>query len=510
MEAELYSVLIADDEPLVRKGLRKILPWEELGFTVCGEAADGQSALAFLLRHHPCIVLLDIQMPGLYGTELMQRARAGGYTGDFIVLSGYSDFQYAQSAIRSGAVSYLTKPVDEDELQAVLAQIRAKLDAARQSAQSLNQYLQKARQAVLTDLLLGKTDTAAMPEVPPGGFQVVLCSAFVPFRPSKEIGGLLRGSVGQEYPAEQLTLDDTEVYVLLGGASIEHFARLCTRWRSGAERPAAIEKAFLVSGPAVKQPDELAQSYREARSLLAHRFFCAPDQHILLPDDLPHTAQPAALLTPEKAHSCCERFVDYLQTFQRRNVQEELDRLRAQLRTCGADIPEIRHYLADILLQVKQYMAQAYRSLSLPLPDNATILQTVENKPSLDEILQYYSEQFELILRAIGTNSSDSILDDVLFYIDHNYAQPLKLESIARLYSYNSSYLGRIFNQHTKQSFNAYLDTVRVRAAQELLRTTDLKVYEIAARVGYANVDYFHQKFRRIAGCSPAEYRRQT
>ena len=128
---------------------------------------------------------------------------------------------------------------------------------------------------------------------------------------------------------------------------------------------------------------------------------------------------------------------------------------------------------------------------------------------SLGEILLYFTEQFEMIIRAIGNNSSESIFDDILYYIEHNYMTSLKLESIAPLFGYNSSYLGKLFSQKTGDSFNYYLDKVRIEHSKELLVNSDMKVYEIATKVGYKNVDYFHLKFKRHMNMTPAEYRKQ-
>ena len=85
----------------------------------------------------------------------------------------------------------------------------------------------------------------------------------------------------------------------------------------------------------------------------------------------------------------------------------------------------------------------------------------------------------------------------------------LKLERIAPLFGYNIAYLGKLFTQKMGMNFTAYLDQVRIDASMELLRDGSLKVYEIAEKVGYSNVDYFHTKFKKIVGESPAEYRRK-
>ena len=112
-------------------------------------------------------------------------------------------------------------------------------------------------------------------------------------------------------------------------------------------------------------------------------------------------------------------------------------------------------------------------------------------------------------MHSVGYSSGENVLDEVLHYIQHNYQENLKLEIIASLFGYNSSYLGRLFTKKLNVNFNTYLDQIRVEKAKELLHNRSLKVYEIAKMVGYHNVDYFHRKFKKQEGTSPAEYRKQ-
>lgn len=111
-------------------------------------------------------------------------------------------------------------------------------------------------------------------------------------------------------------------------------------------------------------------------------------------------------------------------------------------------------------------------------------------------------------MNALGAYSSESVMDSILSYIRHNYRENLRLESIAPLFGYNSSYLGKIFTKNVGQSFNSYVDQVRIEASKEMLRSNQYKVYEIAELVGYKNVDYFHKKFKKYVNMSPAEYRK--
>ncbi len=110
---------------------------------------------------------------------------------------------------------------------------------------------------------------------------------------------------------------------------------------------------------------------------------------------------------------------------------------------------------------------------------------------------------------ADGTSFRDSILNDVLLYIDSHYQENLKLDTIAPLFGYSSAYLGKIFAKNVGENFNSYVDRCRIERSKELLKNEKWKVYEVAAQVGYRNVDYFHKKFHKYVGMTPLQYRRQ-
>jgi two-component system response regulator YesN len=114
-----------------------------------------------------------------------------------------------------------------------------------------------------------------------------------------------------------------------------------------------------------------------------------------------------------------------------------------------------------------------------------------------------------MILSSIDNTSRDSVIESILCYINRNYKENLKLETISPLFGYNSSYLGKVFNARLGETFNTYLDRLRIENSLSLLELDSLKIYEVAEKVGYCSVDYFDIKFKKFMGVSPKEYRKQ-
>ncbi|GIP35802.1 response regulator [Paenibacillus sp. J2TS4] len=122
----MLNVMLVDDERVVKKTIRSLIETETEGFRIVAEASDGREALQALECYTPDVVITDIRMPGMSGLTLMQEMSQRQTNTDFIIISGYGDFQYAQTAIRCGAADYILKPIDPDYFVAMLQQLKHK------------------------------------------------------------------------------------------------------------------------------------------------------------------------------------------------------------------------------------------------------------------------------------------------------------------------------------------------------------------------------------------------
>lgn len=513
MEHNLISVLIVDDEKIVREGLKLFIDWTELGFCICGEASDGEDALKKMMAYQPGLVLLDIRMPKMLGTELIQEARKQGFAGEFIFLSSHSDFKYAQTALQFGAAFYLTKPLDEKELTDAVLSVKEKIIEKETRNLSLNQYISNAKNTILTDLLLGKEVNNSINYMEMGLsfpiYQVVIYENYLPFNNIYNFADLLKVTNHGNDSFEHILLNQHHVIVLKGNFALNRFQELLKHYEKGMEKGSPLDSIFIVYGPTVSNLSAVYTSYEICVRLMERRFFCQPNQHVLSFHDLPDSKHPAFQLLPEDATFYSNQITDYIKTGNKRMITETLTELNEKLYACEKDTLSIKHFLADIFLEVKHCILYTYPHVEIPFTYNAAIIELIEKKFYLYEIMQYFLEQFEMIIRAIGSTSSESVMSDILFYIKHNFSQPLKLENIAPLFGYNSAYLGKIFTQKMGMNFNAYLDQVRIEEACRLLLAGDLKVYEISSRIGFKSVDYFQIKFKRIMGESPSEYKKK-
>lgn len=150
----MVSILIVDDDALVRMFLKQIVPWEDRGYTIAGDACDGEEALEKIEELHPDILLTDMSMSGLDGVGLIERAKADGFDGGVVVLSCHEDFSYVKTAMQLGADEYLLKNhLSGPELLRVMDTVRDKLESRRARSGRLHAYAKKGLRAMQHELL---------------------------------------------------------------------------------------------------------------------------------------------------------------------------------------------------------------------------------------------------------------------------------------------------------------------------------------------------------------------
>lgn len=500
------KVLIADDEPDVRLGLETIVSWQSLGFSVCGEAANGTECLEKILALQPDLVLLDIRMPKMHGLACAKEARAMGWNGKIIILSGYSDFQYAKDAITCGVESYLLKPIDEEELSKAVEEIRRKILRQRMQYQKMNLCVEKARGTVLLDLLSGRdgyreeTDPAVnLKELSLDAeeYRVVMADG----SDARVTDGFIQ-SAGLKQNVDTVKYPGRNVYLFRGSGAAERFQHQI----SVQTDPKKIS-AFFAFGRAVYDPSEICVSCRDAEAVFERRFFFPRGVFWAGREALPQSPDPFVFHDAD-LHDYAEQLFALLQAGNAKGMTETLDALERKLETADAMPGYVADFLINICLQVKHKYLESFGENTSGVMDDTDVVSRLYEKRRLYEVMDSLREEFGKMFRGMEQLTGEHITDRVLRFIDTNYSKNLKLETIASSFGYSSAYLGKILKEKTGESFNSYLDRLRIEKAKELLGREDLKVCEISRKIGYENIDYFYYKFRKYLGQSPNEYRK--
>ncbi len=516
----MIKVLIVDDEPKLREGLRALIPWEQLGFTVVATAANGLQALEKYHIHYPELIVVDIRMPGMDGLELIGELRNEGSTSHVLILSGHADFDYAKRAIGYRIDGYLLKPVDEEEMISLLEELRETIDREDRFSRWNEEEPTRNRESLLRALLQppaeesGEDDPgkqAAALGLLSGRVEVVLIELLAPAHATEDEERKIIAAVEQHFTGSE----DRLFFMLppyIGLLLKEPLQDGMCRERLMEELAGQICPCGFnftaAAGGAVPRPEEAAESFNAARDLLRRAFFYRKGVMI--------TADSSGMLftgsgeaDPEQVADAESRLLLAVETGSRTAIEPLVQAISAELIAAGGGEQQIKDTFVRILSTVLARLEPVYPEIRN---------NTAKRFPPIGELyqsryLEDLQEQSVAFLAEIAGQMTSGVkgneIKKITELIQRRYNENLKLETLSELFSYNSAYLGKMFKNTTGEYFNTYLDKVRIEKAKEFL-AQGMKVYEVAEKVGYMNSDYFNAKFRKYVGTSPSSFRKNT
>lgn len=490
----MYRVMIVDDERLIREGLRGLIDWQAQGFDVVAVAVDGVDALEQLASTPVDLVVADIRMPRMDGLELLEAlrrqgdsVRSRGHDVRFLILSGFAEFEYAQRASSLRIDGYLLKPVDEGELTKRLVEVRRQLDATGFSALTLVQGADRVPEAYAW----GRWQVVLLALLTTSGQSLVLApEADLALRQACRDQGW--GEVFTQPPLVGLVLK--QVYP--GGRNLERLAK-----DLAATLGPWVPFFAAAAGDVVTEPSAVAASYRQAWNLLQQRFFSRPCSIAW-----PTAPQPPS--SPADLETLAERLALALEAGQTAAVRAALVAAGLALSTSGTPASEdaAKEGFSRIVSgAVERYLGHEARSSNLRARTTAWIAE-IWRQPFLATLVDFLVGHLETLMAKERGPDTAGLAQKMIDLIEARYSENLKLEVLAEVFHYNSAYLGKLFRSKTGEYFNTYLDRVRIRHSQDLLKQ-GLKVYQVAEMVGYKYVDYFHAKFKKYTGVSPSHYK---
>ncbi|MFB5268497.1 response regulator [Paenibacillus enshidis] len=515
----MYNVLIVDDEPAIREGLTTIMDWGSLGFRVADTAGSGREALAKLARVQIDLIIMDIRLPGMNGLDVIRKIQqeAAGIPFHFLILSGYADFEYARQAISIGADGYLLKPVDEEEMAEELQRIYRMLES-REAADGRHDRYSDYLEALLLNAYKGGEEEPGPvpPELQWPSYQVIMLDICLP-----DTDRMGRMAAAREQLSNMCRERSYGFVFTAGGHTGILLRRPLERPEQASELMREIREtlsscATAVYAAASREVTSLGQlkaSCDAAGFLLERRFLFRGDKVLLYSDwvalgqnELENSGD--TFLETESGmpyRDLADRLYYALEMANKDTVAQILQDMEKMCLSHGGSEQSVKEGFARVLtLALDKYMAGRERGRSSLEP--ASLIAEVYGQRSLPELVERVQLRLKQLMASLGEGSKEAVMKQIVNFIHAHYGENLKLELLAETFNYNSSYLGKLFKQHTGEPFNLYLDKVRIRNAKRLL-AEGMKVHGVAKHVGYANTDYFHAKFKKYVGCSPSAYR---
>jgi two-component system response regulator YesN len=531
----MCRLVIIDDDTIIRKGLCQNIPWKEYQFELMGTAGNGEEGLRLIRDARPEIIISDIKMPFMDGLEMTRQVLEIHPEVRVILLTGYEEFEYAKQALQLKVFDYILKPVDMVHLLQAAQRAAGELASHQKMQWRIRESRPLLMQRFYTRLLTGKHSgtTAIMSEAEllelgpwQSRFLIILFKIdeygnsrlFRNENEPEELRMNLRDWCEHQLAAlDAVVLDlggDELVAVINSAASPGELIQTAFEHCNALRLKVVEEYGTTVTvgiGTVQEGWDGIAASYGKARKTIKFRHMLGKNQ-VLLAGALEMPVNP---VSGERLKMDADLGGKVKQGLEE-EVLEILDRIEKYfLDLSYVSLSEVRLAAVELIIQLRN----AVESDDSNLCDlkEGFFEETGGELLKLVTITEIFASLRRLageVMNAVNThrkNRWDGLVDKAVRYIEtHFNHEGLSLAEVAREIHVSPIYFSIIFKKERQMNFIDFVTDLRLKTAMRLLRTTNLKTYEVAEQVGFGNPHYFSVCFKKHLGCSPSEYRKRT
>lgn len=533
----MLRIILVDDEFYFREALKITVHWEQLGFEICGEAKNGKDALEKIEALKPDVALVDINMPIMDGLEFSQVVKERELNIKIVILTGYSEFNYAKEAVHLGVKNYILKPIDENELANTLLQIKEIIESEKNIKIEIEKLREQVKDSlpILKDKLLNNLIQ---------GNSIINMEKVV-----SEFKYLDVKILSEYYQVSIIELDcedNTDYFqedrhllefavsnivyeVLKDSFKIEvfndNFQRICvlteynkneddlhSNLETKFDQIRDLVKLYLKTtitigiGNLKCYMHDISVSYKEALVALKNRTILGDDKVIL------YTS------VSEKSLSTniysMEHRAQLLMDMRMANV-DHASKLITEIFE-EARIRKINHQILDVICiemisTCFEFSAETgHDFIDIFGVNKINILDKLQSKQTLEEIQNWIKDIFTAVINYVEKNKmskSSKIVEKVKNYININYKDDgLNINELAKHLYINYGHLCYLFKKQTDSTINEYITEYRLKKAKEFFNLGNHLVLDVANKVGYADANYFGKCFKKYYGISPSKY----
>jgi two-component system response regulator YesN len=495
------TLLLIDDEEAIRNGIKNLLDWEQEGFEIIGEAANGQEGLEKIIQMRPEIVITDLVMPKLDGMELAEIIQRQFPQTHFLVLSSYDDFAYVSKVFKSGAVDYLLKPtLTPENLLEVLRKISHQLTRIKDShfenrrlSNRFNRYL-SGYQDQDTQIFQHFFD---LPN---------LCFLYTNTKWYRESHLILERlesciSANREMKTVSFSLEEGNMGLLINFSETQE--ALKTALKQSLKSMRSVDpQAFFVLSRTFRHLGAAKEVYEEVRKQSEEQPFFFKTQFIVSIEELFTFSNPKTIKAPKLVHTISRQ--EYIRML--KEIQYYFD----QLILADASPSILKQQVSSLFYTFFSLLEETTKQEKYNQMKR-TFLHEITRSKHLEEfsvILLSEIEQLKRLLAADGSFENEFV-QKIQSYILENYQKELTLSHLSEVFHFNYTYLSTLFTENFLMNFTEYLKFVRLEKAEKLLRESELPLEKISCSVGYMDVGYFSRIFKREYGLPPLRYRKR-
>jgi len=535
----MIKVIIADDEENVCKLIRGLIYWKSLDMEIMGVAHNGVEALDLIKDISPDLIITDIRMPGYDGLEMIRYAKDIKEDLDFIIISGYRHFEYAQNAIKYGVGDYLLKPINKEDFLVALSKMRERymqrteqMSNEEHLKKRLKSDVDKLRANLFIERLLKKgadTEDLTLDNInenyhfafKPGVFQMcavkIDCGFECQYNNAIKILGekvlqILNSLLKEQCYEMGIYSDDSVTYCLLNFH--ENYKKTMRKQMKVVLDELLIQKAAfekfeftIAAGTVVEDVKQLKDTFRAARFGIAQRIISGTGIFIEEGTVKVESQMGSALLAELN-----KKMGTAIELLDKDSVLSCIDNLKIQIKTekylKGQEIFSLTRHICEMYLT-------HLRNNEIPIQYGEEFYEEFciysNHCSSIDELFQYLSVMLNKSLDVIIEDKKQTDTKPIRLakqYIQQNYMKSISLEDISNLVGFNAAYFSTLFKKENGSNYLNYLSEVRMNKAKELLRETNLNIAVVCEQVGYNDLKHFTKSFKKNTGIKPNEYRK--
>lgn len=495
-------ILIVEDEIRIRKGLANLVE-KHTEHTVVGQASNGQEGKEMALLYEPDLIITDIRMPVMDGLEMIKQLKEYGGEWRFVILSGYSEFEYAKRALQYGADDYLVKPLAPEDVMKLFDSVQERIKKERQKNQ-------EKPEKILRNYLIEREDVSLEELKRVCDFrqknELCLICAYVGNISKDARKNCIERIAGfqNKYKDERVvsffTESTRELVILMDGKTS---TLLIKELEDKLLKRKENDKIWIWITTRVELGDNLRNKYEELKSMYEYALVLDTDR-ILDEEEINKWEEKKQDLSPK-----------YRMNVQNYFFKKDKENLEKEIKKFLNEMCHMQERPGKIK---EQYIQMAYFLIGLAKEADSriynqvqdlNIIRNIGNSVTQKEIQELFLQIIVIFLNNMGeqNNVSNYVILRAIDYIRNHYQEGISLDAVAESLKITPEYLSTLFNREMGENFSAFLKKFRISHAKRLLRETDKKIYEIAEEVGYSDPKYFNRVFKEEEGISPGDFR---
>lgn len=502
------KVLFLDSEPLVRKKLQNLIPWNQYGFTDFWEASGCADALNVISAENPELILMDLHLHDTSGVALIREVRKNDYTSKIIILSEDSLFEDAKFAVNFGVTAYLSKPADAEDLSWAVMRAVTEIQHTKLISIYYEQPAMLSKINLLSNILTGNMDyVSEMKSI----FHIELDSDYYRLIAFVLPEGSDTGNIWDEallHLKNCLSVTFSESMLVLIALSPNQEQFILRQLTTCQENYPPYDALLGIISSQAASHTELSTLYAEIRRIDQNLYYYKEKQSNLLYADA-LSQRLGKIQHPDlDLINFTENMIQHILLLQSSELEEALLSLRDFLSLRRPHRDSTQFILMNCYAQTVSALTKYYPQLEFEISGSKDLTSHLSYDRYLCDSIAYLNDQLQKAIRYIRNESRKNPCQRICQYIDRNYSSPLKLSDLANLLGYNSAYLGKLFLREMGESFHTYLDKIRIQKAAEYLKK-GVPVIPTSEYSGFSNPDYFTKKFKKYMGILPSAYRLQ-